>query len=341
MFGNFEQGPIRPPSEANSLLIRVTRNCPWNKCLFCPVYKNEKFSTREVAEVKSDISNMRKIIKAGKEPESVFLQDADNLVIPADDLAEIIGEIKNNFGNVSRITTYARSKTAAKKSVEELKKLSQAGLSRVHVGLETGHDPLLEYVKKGVTSAQQIEAGLKIKEAGLNLSEYVILGLGGKDLSRQHAIDTAKVLSEIDPDFIRVRTLGVRDGVPLVEKVRQNELTLANDLEILNELRLFLEHLDVKNSYFYSDHILNLLEEVSGKLPEDKPDMIRVIDDFFNLPEKDKKNFMVGRRLGAYRFLHDLMDQGLYEKVERAVKEIEEKGKKPEELICDYGGRYI
>lgn len=211
----FEQGPIRPPSEAESLFIRVTRNCPWNKCLFCHVYKKQKYSRRTVEEIKEDIIAMHEAslrvkayaLKAGdgvnitrgtleyvyrREPEllqialwlykggkNVFLQDADNLTMPAEKLAEVLSFIKEKFPTVERITTYTRSKTVSRRSVEELKMLREAGLSRVHIGLESGYDPLLAYMCKGVSAEEHIEAGLKAKEAGLSLSEYVMLGLGG------------------------------------------------------------------------------------------------------------------------------------------------------------------
>ena len=372
----YEMGPIRPPNEAESLLIRVTRNCPWNKCLFCPVYKNRKFSKRSVEEVLSDINNIKEGEKKVKEiavkltgeekvtkeavkevysserrylqialwlqggGKNVFLQDADNIAVKTEDLAQILRNIKETFPQVERITTYARAKTASKKSVKELKELKEAGLTRVHLGLETGHGPLLEYIKKGVTPDEQIEGGLKIKEAGLSLSEYVILGLGGQDLITEHALDTARVLSKIDPHYIRVRTLGIREGIPLVEKVRESELRLASDIEILKEKKLLIENLDV-DSYFRSDHILNLLEEVNGKLPEDKEKMINIIDEFLELTEKEQQNFCVGRRLGLYRFAGDMGNKELFNRVDILKEDLENRGKSPERLICDLGGRFI
>ncbi|UMZ74471.1 radical SAM protein [Natranaerofaba carboxydovora] len=372
----YEMGPIRPPNEAESLLIRVTRNCPWNKCLFCPVYKNRKFSKRSVEEVLSDINNIKEGEKkvremavklTGKEEvtkevvkevysherrflqialwlqgggKNVFLQDADNLAVKTEDLAQILRNIKETFPQVERITTYARAKTASKKSLEELKELKKAGLTRVHLGLETGHGPLLEYIKKGVTPDEHIEGGLKLKEAGLSLSEYVILGLGGQDLTTEHALDTARVLSKINPHYIRVRTLGVREGIPLVEKVRDGGLKLASDIEILKEKKLLIENLDV-DSYFRSDHILNLLEEVNGKLPEDKEKMISIIDEFLELTEEEQQNFCVGRRLGLYRYAGDMGNKELFNRVDILKEDLENRGKSPERLICELGGKFI
>ncbi|MCD6352935.1 MAG: radical SAM protein, partial [Proteobacteria bacterium] len=320
----FEQGPIRPPNEAKSLLVRVTRNCPWNKCGFCRTYRGERFSLRSLEEVKQDIVTIKNIYdeiravswRLGFKGEvnqiviqhlyegrhghsscfmnvamwlyfgegSVFLQDANNLTVKTSDLVEILSFLKKTFPDITRITTYARSKTIARrKTVEELKSLRDAGLSRIHIGLESGSDAVLDLIRKGVTAAEHIEAGRKVKKSGISLSEYVIPGLGGKKLWQQHALETARVLNQINPDYIRLRTLRVLDGAGLDEKVASGEFEPSGDEEIVREIRLMIEHLDGINSHLVSDHILNLLEEVEGKLPEDKPRMFSVIDRFSGL----------------------------------------------------------
>lgn len=372
----FEQGPIRPPSEAESLFIRVTRNCPWNKCLFCPVYKKEKFSRRSVEEIKDDIRAMREAalkvkayaLKAGdgmnitqdtlqliyrREPEllqiaiwlykggkNVFLQDADSLVMPAEQLAEVLRFLKEQFPTVQRITTYARAKTVSRRSVEELKMLKEAGLSRVHIGLETGYDPLLSFMCKGVTAEEHIEAGLKVKEAGLSLSEYVLLGLGGQRFWREHALETARVLSIIDPHFIRIRTLALREGIPLLEKVETGEFIPLKDDEIVREERLMLDNLE-GSGYLVSDHILNLLEEVEGKLPEDKPAMLAVIDRYLAMSPEERGNFRIGRRTGYYRYLGDMKDQTLYAQVEALRRRLREQGRDEDEFLEECRRRYL
>jgi len=358
----FEQGPIRPPSEASSLLLRITRNCPWNRCEFCHTYKGQKFERRTVSEVKEDIDRMKEAaleVKAlswqlglGGEVnpillhylfqpsssqddalqsigwwlyhggKSVFLQDADSLIIPTKEIVEILRYLKETFPTIERITTYARGKTISKKSVEELKALREAGLSRIHIGLETGYDFLLQYVKKGVTVREHIEAGKRVREAGLSLSEYVILGLGGKKMWREHAIETAKALNQINPDFIRVRTLKVLKSMPLYQKIENGDFILLNEDEIIEEERLLIENLDGITSHFVSDHILNLLEEIEGKLPEDKGKMLAVIDRYVSLPEEERKLYRLGRRLGVFRSLNDLLNRELREEVERVFKEI-------------------
>ena len=372
---DFEQGPIRPPSEAESLLVRITRNCPWNKCLFCPVYKKKKFSRRGLEEVKEDISAMKKaadkiydtasemgykevnrnvlekvykenpdllqiafwLFRGGK---NVFLQDADSLVMPTEQLSEAISYLKEQFPTIERITTYSRSKTVSRRSVEELKMLKEAGLTRVHIGMETGHDPLLEYMRKGVTSEQHVEAGLKVKEADLSLSEYVLLGLGGKEMWKEHAINTADVLNRIDPHFIRIRTLAVRKGIPLKENIASGEFQMQDDEGTVMEERLLVENLDC-HSYFVSDHILNLLEEVEGQLPGDKNAMLSVIDDYLSMPSDKRMNYRLGRRLGLYRYLRDMNIIERYNQVEDIRRQVQEKGMDEEEFLNQYISQYV
>ncbi len=359
----FEQGPIRPPSEAYSLLLRISRNCPWNKCEFCHIYKKEKFSLRTLEEIKEDIDNIRDIVKEIKElswrsgfggeinavlvnnilqnpkyypdgyrsvalwlydgAKNVFLQDADSLILKTDQLVEILKYLKETFPTVDRITTYGRAKTVSKKDVNELRELFDAGLSRIHIGLESGYDYLLQYMRKGVTSKEHIEAGKKVRESGISLSEYVILGLGGKRFWKEHAVETAKVLNQINPDFIRVRTLKVLKIMPLYQKIEDGDFTLLNDDEIVHEERLLIENLEGITSIFKSDHILNLLEEVEGKLPEDKNEMLSVIDQYLSLSEEEKINFKLGRRAGLYRSLKDLSNPSLRSEVDRALRQID------------------
>ena len=373
---NFEQGPIRPPSEADSLFVRVTRNCPWNKCLFCHVYKGKKFSRRTVEEIKDDIMTMEKgasrvesyalkLDSSGRisrevleyiykhEPDllqiafwlyrggkNVFLQDGDNLVMPADQLAEVLLFIKEQFPTVERITTYTRARTAGRRSIAELKMLKEAGLTRVHVGLETGCNPLLDYMRKGITAEEHIEAGIKIKEAGLSLSEYVILGLGGRKMWKEHALETAKVLSKIDPNFIRLRTLAMREDIPLLEKVQAGEFQPSNDDEIVIEEKLLLENLS-GTGYLVSDHILNLLEDVEGNLIQDMPSMLGVIDSYLGLPAEERANFCLGRRLGIYRYMRDMQDTERYEQVKKLKKLLHESGQDQNEFLIQYRGNFI
>lgn len=361
----FEQGPIRPPSEARSLLIRVTRNCAWNKCAFCHTYQGESFSLRPVSEIKGDILRMAQAAerirtlaaengedgRIGEKTfnrifspegnhneylqsvaawlyyggESVFLQDADSLIIKTDDLADVIAYLRETFPSIRRITTYARAKTAARKTVEELKRLREAGLSRIHIGMETGYDPLLTFIRKGVTAAEQVEGGQKIREAGISLCEYVMPGLGGSRWSVEHAVETARALGRINPDHIRLRTLQVVPGTGLAEKVRQGEFQALDDEAILREIRLFFETLEGITTEVVSDHILNLLEELEGNLPGDRERIIGSIDRFFALSGEERMVFRLGRRMGIYRYLDDLKDGLTYRQIGQLARKYREK----------------
>ena len=362
MNGVFEMGPIRPPSEAQSLLIRVTRNCPWNKCEFCHTYKEEPFSFRSVEEIKKDIDQVKSITdeirqsswrmgfggginqqvlrvlfgQAGRDNQAfqsvagwlyfggsqAFLQDANSLIAKTADLVEILKYLKEKLPSIQRITSYARAKTLAKKSVEELKELREAGLSRIHVGMESGYDPLLQYMKKGVTAKEQILGGRNVVESGISLSEYVMPGLGGQRWWREHAVETARVLNQIDPEFIRLRTLYVRKDMPLFDQVEKGEFIRLSDHLVVSEIRLFIETLEGLHSTVVSDHILNLLEEVQGKLPDEKEKMIRVIDRYLALPPENRLRFRVGRRLGYYRSLDDLQDPDLRRRVVQIIDQV-------------------
>lgn len=380
---SFEQGPIRPPNEARSLLLRVTRNCPWNQCLFCPVYKGRKFSLRTVDEIKQDIQTARDIaddIKAfslklgysGKVNDHVissllnssshsnsyqsiavwmyygtnacFLQDADNLIMKTRDLVDVLKFLKEKFPEITRITTYTRSRTVVRKSVESLTQIRKAGLDRIHIGLETGYDPLLKLMKKGVSSAQHIEAGQKAIQAGMELSEYVMPGLGGQEMWKEHARETARVLNEINPHFIRLRSLRVPPRVPLYEKLEDGSFTMQTDDMLAEEIRLFIDTLNGITSTVTSDHIMNLLEEVSGKFPGDKEKMLDVIKEYQKLPKEDRLIYRVGRRGGTYRSTNDLKsDPATYQKIKKLISEVKENEGEQEmdKFIAELVDRYV
>ncbi|MCX7966044.1 MAG: radical SAM protein [Syntrophorhabdaceae bacterium] len=361
----YEIGPIRPPNEAYSLLVRFTRNCPWNKCAFCHTYKGKRFEKRSLDEIKRDIDIIKSIYDdiletswklglAGKITEdfadailssssyndcyksvliwayfggkNVFIQDANSPAMDPDTMAEAIKYLKERLPSVERITSYARSRTIAKRlKVEDLIKLKEAGLTRLHIGLESGSNFLLKYMNKGVTKEEHIEAGKKVKASGIELSEYVVLGLGGKKWWIEHAKETADALNKIDPDFIRFRTLKVLKDMPLYEKVERGDFILSHEEEILIEEKMLIENLSGITSYIKSDHILNLLEEVDGKLPEDKERLIGVIDRYFSLDEEKRLVFRFGRRAGIYRYLDDLNDELTYYRLKKNIQEMESK----------------
>lgn len=378
---SYEQGPIRPPSEAGSLLFRFTRNCPWNKCKFCPVYKGKNFSRRSLEEIMADIDTAAEIyeelsalsVRLGCGGNitrdvletiftdarfndfdrqmalwrymgrgSVFIQDANSFVLPADIISAAVRHLRLKIPGIGRITSYARSSTLAKMSVAELKDIAEAGLDRIHIGMESGSDRVLKLIQKGVTAKSQVEAGRKVIEAGMELSEYVMPGLGGKDLSEDHARESARVLNEINPHFIRLRTLRVPDRAPLFDDMRAGRFTPLSDDETVIEIRLFLSSLDVTSSRLTSDHIINLLEDVGGDLPRDKDAMLAVIDRYLALPEEEKLLFRLGRRGGALRSLDELNDPLIRQRLHAAMKELASGTEDDlEKIITEMADQYI
>jgi hypothetical protein len=237
---------------------------------------------------------------------SIFIQDANSLIIKPDNMLTILNHLKYRFPSVHRITSYARSHTIARIADEHLIAMRSAGLNRIHIGLESGCDEVLRRVKKGVDKKTHIKAGQKVKRAGMELSEYVMPGLGGKELSRDHAVHTADALNQINPDFIRIRTLAIPNHLPLYHACVTKRFQKLTDLQMVKELRLFLDNLTGITSQIKSDHILNLFGDIDGRLPEDKPAMLTIIDSFLELPEKEQMQFQIGRRLGVLNHLSDL-----------------------------------
>jgi radical SAM superfamily enzyme YgiQ (UPF0313 family) len=330
---DFEVGVYRPPSEggSHSLLVRVTRNCPWNRCEFCAMYKTEKFELRSPAEVKGDIDAVAEICNRLKdiswklgfggnvtreaaiellnsEPElnyhqgfvmvynwiqagakTAFLQDANSLIMKTDQLVDILRHLRKTFSSLNRVTSYARSKTLAQKKLDELIAIREAGLDRVHIGLETGDDELLEKIKKGVTSQGHIKGGQKAMQAGFQVSEYWMPGLGGTRMWQNHAINTARVLNEINPHYIRSRPFYPIPETPMNEHMSRGEFQLLSADEQLTELKLMMEHLNVTSKVCF-DHAGNYWHNRHGgllfsqsyegyKFPEEKTKVLELIDE--------------------------------------------------------------
>jgi radical SAM superfamily enzyme YgiQ (UPF0313 family) len=348
MFGGlpYEVGPIRPPSEAASLLIRATRNCPWNKCEFCPTYKGLKFARRPLDDILEDID--RAAAFHGDVFQTAFIQDANSLVMKTDDLVEVMAHLREKFPGVRRITSYARARTVARKTVVELRQLHQAGLSRLHIGLESGYDPLLKYMKKGVTSDLVIEGGKKVMESGISLCLYVVLGLGGRlrlddeETWRNHALHTARVLNQVNPDYIRVRTLTIKEGMPLYYRLASGDFEPSSDAEVVKEEQLLIENLEV-TSYFASDHSTNVLMDVRGQLPEDKPAMLSIIEQYLGLSEAERLNFRLGTLLRYfgyepnYRSFGDFFIPSKREAVTAVIDGLQrEQPGRPRELVAEF-----
>jgi hypothetical protein len=262
--------------------------------------------------------------------ESVFLQDADSLIMKTADLLRVLSLVREAFPSISRITSYCRSRTAVCKPLADLERIREAGLSRLHVGIESGSDPVLRFMNKGVTAAEHLEGGLKLKEAGFSLCTYVMPGLGGRRWSGEHAVESARLVSLINPDFVRLRTLHVVEGSPLFQLMQNGEFAPLPEEEIVGEIRLFIESIEARETMVVSDHVLNLLEDVAGRLPGDKPAMLAAIDRFFALSPEERLVFRVGRRRGIYRRIDDLADRGTYLWLKGVVDQY--MGKSPELL---------
>jgi hypothetical protein len=375
---SYELGPIRPPSEGRdrSLLIRATRNCPWSRCHFCPVYKAQKFEYRSAAEIKDDIDVARALageLKAaswqmglggridnavlsaifhgnpdlysrdspdpdGVEPRlnslanvanwlasggrTAFLQDADTPIMRTPELLEVLSYLKQSFPSLERVTSYARAKTLARKSGEELKRLREAGLSRLHVGLESGADEVLAYMEKGVTAEEHIRGGRQVVAVGISLSEYVMPGLGGRRWSEKHALESARVLNEIAPDFIRLRSLIAHRGCLLNEQIESGDFEPLDEDEMVAEIGLFIEKLTC-SAYLASDQMANLLWEVEGQLPQDKQDMLAVIASYLSKSPLERLRFCLERRRASFLSVYGGLPEAVEEKVQQAVQAIE------------------
>jgi radical SAM superfamily enzyme YgiQ (UPF0313 family) len=328
----FETGIYRPPSEGGSfsLLLRITRNCPWNRCTFCMMYKEEKFSLRSPEELKQEIDSIAAICDQlqetsqqlgyggqinrevaldllEKDPalqalpgyvgvvnwlvsgaKTAFLQDANSITMRSEKLIDVLQYLRAKFPSLERVTSYARSKTIAKKEPDELKAIREAGLERLHVGLETGDDELLKEIKKGVTAEEQISAGKKAMAAGFQLSEYWMPGLGGKAKTRQHAENTARVLNEINPHYIRSRPFFPFPGTPIQEDFASGKLELLSVGEQLTELKIMMEKLAFTAKVCF-DHDGNHWTDENGqrlfsldyegyKFPEEKETVLTLIE---------------------------------------------------------------
>lgn len=278
---------IRPPSEAGSLLLRVVRGCHWNRCRFCGIYDlyGQLFEVRSLEEVLQDIDTLKEYW--GDLPTTAFLGDADPLERPADFLAPVLDRLRERFPKLTRITAYARASSLYKKSLEDLKTLAEHGLSRVHVGLESGCDALLKFHRKGVNQRVFIEAGRKVREAGIELSLYVLLGLGGRDRWEQHILDSAHVIHATVPEFIRIRRLWIHPLSALAKEVQAGGFQEQTAEGTVKELRLLVETIRVEGPHLICDHANNYLP-VQGRFLQDREAMLTQIDEFLDQPDVDR-----------------------------------------------------
>jgi hypothetical protein len=347
-------GPMGPIGEGAALILRVTRNCPWNKCLFCPTYKGNKFGHRDVEEIKRDIDAVKRIenlinatfekigwpgiikpeivnmimIRSYPEiyskddhnltPENynagltlnnvvnwilygkkrVFLQDANSLFMKPNKLIEVLGYLKATFPTIETVTSYARSKTCAQRSLEELEELHKAGLSWLFVGIESGCDEVLEYMKKGVNSREHIEGGQKVMAAGINLAAFVMPGLAGKngELQERHVLETIKILNEIKPSEVRVRSLAVLRDSPLYLRWESGEFEAATEDQMIDEIGVIIENLNF-NCIIETLQMTNVLFNLRGELSVERERILANIASYNALPPLERLWFRLNRYL--------------------------------------------
>ena len=341
----FRIGPIRPPSEAESLLLQVTNGCTWNKCKFCQLYRHTKFKAYSADSIKADIDNMvyqaqrvekyrnangtwdidglnRELMNGTDDErqcmymvanwligggENVFLQDGNTTALSSGRLTDVLIYLKQAFPSIKRITSYGRAENLSRVSAEEFAELKAAGLDRIHSGFESGSDAVLKKINKGVTQQQEITAGKNVKAGGIELSIYFMPGVGGRELSEDNALGTAHVINEVNPDFVRVRTSAVKPGTGLHEDFINGEFTLCSDDEKLLEVRTVIEKADGVDTRLVSDHIINLLQKIEGSLKNDKAKLLAMIDEYLSLPDRERRLYQAARRMARVNDPSDMI----------------------------------
>ena len=374
----FEICSIRPPTENYSLTFRLTRNCNWNQCLFCPVYKyGARFSRRGIDDVKKDVDSakiisdmlmeygiktayafrtddrnaarlleeIRRVQNRGGQLDSgaqasvvlesvedddrlqwfaswfkdkptledsvyhvlnwqlgggqtCFLGDSNSLILNPNFFTEVVSHIRQTFPTLKRFTIYGRTKTAAKMDRDGLRAFKEAGLDRIHFGLESGNDAVLQFMKKGSPAADHVRGCLKAKEAGISCCVYVMPGLGGAQRSHDHAYDTARVLTEIAPDYVRIRSLEIFPRTGLADAVKRGDFLEASEEQVVREIRIMVENIDAKCE-IVSDSASNLLA-VNGRLPDARESMLDAMDGYLSLSTREKLAFSLQSRLQSF-----------------------------------------
>lgn len=280
---NYEGIIIRPPSEAGSLLLQVTVGCSHNKCTFCPTYKEKKFRIKSPEDIMKDIREASRY----KHISRLFLCDGDALIIPQIRLLELFKNINENLVDIERIGTYANAKSVLRKSKEELIQLREMGLGIVYLGVESGNEDILKRICKGAGYQQLVEAGRRIKEAGIILSVTVLLGIGGIEDSIAHALDTARILTDIDPDYAGALTVMIVPGTPLHEEYMTGRFVLPDKFGFLRELKLIISNSEFSKCFFTSNHASNYLP-LRARLPEEKKAVVQMITSVIEKEDKEK-----------------------------------------------------
>ncbi len=285
------EGPIyRPPSEADSLLVQATVGCPHNRCTFCMVYKNTRFKVRPLADIKADLDEAAR--ECGPAVRTIFLPAGNTIAMPTAALAAVCRHSYARFPCLERLTVYGSCQFIFRKGGDGLRELAAAGLRRIHVGLESGDDETLTRIKKGATAREQAAAGRMVRAAGIECSAYVMLGIAGRERSRVHALKSAALVNEIAPEFLRLRTFVPKINTPLLKDVQAGRFEMLSPHEVLAETLALLEKITVP-TLVVSDHYTNYLN-VAGKLPEDKPAILKTLNDALKRDEYTFRPFFIG-----------------------------------------------
>ena len=278
----YEEPLYRPPSEAESLLIQATIGCPHNKCTFCGMYKGKRFRVRRVSEVIEDISVAKDLY--GDYVHSIFFPDGNTIVMRTEQLCVILEAATAAFPNLKRMTVYGSAKFIVRKTEDELRRLREAGLSRIHSGIESGDGVTLQKIKKGATPEEMVEAGLRVKNAGIELSEYIMIGIAGVERSEVHAEESAAMINAIAPHFVRIRTYVPVPNTPLWEEFECGRFVLPDPYQALRELRILIENIECRTTLL-TDHISNYIY-LAGELPNEKEKMLKAVDEALRLPRE-------------------------------------------------------
>ncbi|MFT4644344.1 MAG: radical SAM superfamily enzyme YgiQ (UPF0313 family) [Planctomycetota bacterium] len=287
---DYQEPLFRPPSEARSLILQVTIGCSNNDCAFCDMYKTKKFTTRRFADIQKEIQDVAKL---NMPVQKVFLADGDAFVLSTKKLLEICNEINAAFPKVRRISSYALPSNINKKSIEELKELKAAGIKMLYIGIESGDDELLDLITKKETFDSSKSALLKLKEVGIKSSVMVLTGLGGKNYSQQHALQSAQLLNETQPDYASTLVLSFPFGVEKYKQEFKGDYIEMSKMELLMELKIFIENVDLESTIFRSDHASNYLV-LKGVLGKDKTSFLQQINHALDNSAVLRKEWMRG-----------------------------------------------
>lgn len=271
----YEGMVYRPPSEARSLIIQITIGCRHNQCTFCSMYKDKTFRVRSQQEIYKDLEEMSLLY--GHLPLRIFLADGDALTLETGQLLEILGWIGKMFPHCQRVTAYGTAGDVLKKSVPEFAALKDAGLAMVYMGAESGSDRILKHIRKGLTTDQMVRAGAMLKDAGIHTSLTLISGLGGRRWHKEHALLSAELVSRIKPEYLGFLTLMLEGDTIMKKEVEGGEMEMLHPEEVMEEMRIFLNHVDSEGTLFRANHASNYLT-LRGRLNQDIPEMLKEID---------------------------------------------------------------